>query len=272
MPFVQGSQSTIHYEQVGEGLDVVWVSGGGGLAEDWDPYQIPFFKDSFRNTTFDNRGIGTTTSDVPLPWTMEDFARDTAELIQAVCEPPVALVGLSLGGAIVQQVAIDFPHLVRCAIPMGTGAWSVEWGWDYQMAEVEFRRAGGRVEGMKALTDYAATAYPARVLGDRVLWPKLREELRAYFMTTSHEDTVISQWEPCALYDQRDRLPSCHVPLHVLAFNEDVQAPPQDGQEVAELAANGELHLFEGMGHCSIYGHTHELLNPFIKELIERYA
>ena len=33
---------------------------------------------------------------------MADFARDTADLIRAVCEAPVALVGLSLGGAIVQ--------------------------------------------------------------------------------------------------------------------------------------------------------------------------
>ena len=61
------------------------------------------------------------------------------------------------------------------------------------------------------------------------------------------------------------------MPLHVLAFAEDVQAPPQDGKEVAELAPKGEYHLFEGMGHCSIYGHTHDILNPFIKGIVERY-
>ena len=274
MPIVDGQDSTIHYEQVGDGPDIVWVSGGGGVAADWDPYQIPYFRDSFRNTTFDNRGIGTTSCTVPMPWTMADFARDTADLIRAVCDPPVALVGLSLGGAIVQQVAIDYPELVRCAIPMGTGAWSTEWGWDYQMAEVEFHRAGGRLEGMMALTHYAAMAYPARVLGDRELWPKLREELLPLFMkshATPEEDTVISQWEPCALYDQREQLKQCRVPMHVIAFEEDVQAPPQDGKEVAELAPNGEYHLFAGMGHCSIYGHTHDELNPFIKELVQRY-
>ena len=271
MPTIDSSQGAIHFEQVGEGPDIVWVSGGGGLADDWDPYQLPYFKHGFRNTTFDNRGIGTTQCASPLPWTMADFARDTAELIRAVCEPPVALVGLSLGGAIVQQVAIDYPELVRVAIPMGTGAWSVEWGWDYQMAEVEFHKAGGKLEGMMALTHYAAMAYPARVLGDRILWPKLREELLPLFETPSENDTVISQWEPCALYDQRDQLPRCQVPMHVLAFNEDVQAPPQDGLEVVELAGNAEYHLFDGMGHCSIYGHTQDILNPYIKELIERY-
>jgi pimeloyl-ACP methyl ester carboxylesterase len=59
--------------------------------------------------------------------------------------------------------------------------------------------------------------------------------------------------------------------MHVIAFEEDVQAPPQDGQEVADLAPNGEFHLFAGMGHCSIYGHTHDVLNPYIRELVERH-
>ena len=72
-------------------------------------------------------------------------------------------------------------------------------------------------------------------------------------------------------FDQRDRLPDCRVPLHAAASDQDVQAVPHDGEEVAALAPGAELHLFEGMGHCSIYGHTHDVLNPFIKGLVERY-
>jgi pimeloyl-ACP methyl ester carboxylesterase len=113
--------------------------------------------------------------------------------------------------------------------------------------------------------------YPARVLGDRELWPKLREGLKAWIDTGENEASLIPQWEACLRYDQTDRLPSCTVPMHVLAFTEDVQAPPQDAEELVELTPTAELHLFEGMGHCSIYGHTHDVLNPFIRDLIERY-
>ena len=148
MPLFQGSQATIHYEQSSEGPDIVWVSGAGGTAGSWTAYQLPFFKDAFRNTTFDCRGVGTTVSELPLPWSIEDFARDAAELIEGVCDPPVALVGLSFGAGIVQQVALDFPDLVRCAIAMGTGARSVGWTWDYSMAEIEWRKAGGRLAGV----------------------------------------------------------------------------------------------------------------------------
>jgi hypothetical protein len=40
---------------------------------------------------------------------------------------------------------------------------------------------------------------------------------------------------------------------------------------VADLAPNAEFHFFEGIGHCSIFGHAHDILNPRIKEIIERY-
>jgi pimeloyl-ACP methyl ester carboxylesterase len=271
MATLRGSEAILHYEQIGDGPDIVWVSGGGGLATDWMPYQIPFFSDAYRSTIFDNRGIGATTCELPLPWPLDSFARDTAELIEAVCTPPVALVGLSFGSAIVQQVALDRPDLLRCAIVMGTGARSVEWGWDYQAAEIEFRRAGGSLEGMMAVTHYAAMQYPARVLGDRELWPKLRAELSKWIDTGENEESLIPQWDACLRYDQRAQLPTCTVPMHVLAFMEDVQAPPQDAEELVDLTPTAELHLFEGMGHCSIYGHTHDVLNPYIRDLIERH-
>ena len=124
---------------------------------------------------------------------------------------------------------------------------------------------------MFAVTHYAAMLYPAKVLGDRVLWPKLRDELLAWADTPANEESLIPQWEACLLYDQMAALPECKIPMHVVAFSEDVQAPPQDGIELAELAGYGHYHEFAEMGHCSIYGHTLEILNPFIRQTLETY-
>lgn len=272
MSHVDGRLARIHYKQDGEGPDIVWVSGAGGTIDSWDAYQVPYFRDGFRNTTFDCRGVGGTTTDQPLPWDIADFAADVIDLIEAVCTPPVALIGLSFGGGIVQQVAIDRPDLLAVCIPMGTGAVSRGWTWDYQMAEIEWRRAGNRLDGMMAVTHYAAMYYPARVLGDPVLWPKLRDELLEYYETDTAEESLIAQWLPCVLFDQREQLPQVRVPMHVIAFDQDVQAVPQDNEEVAALVPGAELHMFEGMGHCSIYGHTQDIVNPFIKELVKRYV
>src|SRR4051812_33081742 len=106
MAFLKTGQSNLFYEQIGQGPDIVWVGGGGSMGRDWQRFQTPHFAPHFRNTTFDNRGIGQTACKAPMPWSMADFARDLATLVEQACTPPVALVGTSLGSAIVQQLAI----------------------------------------------------------------------------------------------------------------------------------------------------------------------
>ena len=76
MPLLEGSEATIAYEQSGQGPDLVWVAGGGSRGGDWRLFQTPFFDDRYRSTTFDARGIGDTTCDLPQPWPIEAFARD----------------------------------------------------------------------------------------------------------------------------------------------------------------------------------------------------
>jgi len=271
MPTFDGSSSSIHYQQTGSGPDLVWVGGGGTRGADWQRFQTPHFDRSFRSTVFDNRGIGETTCTAPPPWPLEAFANDLAELVTGVCRGPASFVGTSLGSAIVQQVAIDHPKLVRCAIVMGSGAWSTGWGWDYQEAEIEFRRRGGRLDGMMGVTHYASMLYPARALGDRELWPKLKSLMLEWMDSGENEGSLISQWDASLRFDQRALLASVKVPVHVIAFNEDVQAPPQDGEELARLIPNSELHVLNGMGHGSWYGHTHDEINAVIENILRRY-
>jgi pimeloyl-ACP methyl ester carboxylesterase len=64
---------------------------------------------------------------------------------------------------------------------------------------------------------------------------------------------------------------SVRVSVHVIAFEEDIEAPPQDGEEAARLIPGAELHLMPGMGHGSWYGHAQDILNPYIEELIRRH-
>ncbi|MEX2648524.1 MAG: alpha/beta hydrolase [Alphaproteobacteria bacterium] len=271
MPFIETAEATIFHEQSGAGPDLVWVGGGGTLGRDWRRFQTPYFDRGFRSTTFDNRGIGQTRSTRPQPWGLADFARDAASLVEDVCAPPVFWVGNSLGAAIIQQVVVDRPDLVRCAVVMGTGAWSAGWGWDYQDAEIAYRRAGGRLDGMMGVCHYAAMLYPARALGDRELWPRLRALLLEWMDSGENEASFIPQWEASLRYDQRAALARVRVPVHVIAFAEDVQAPPQDGEEMARLIPGATFDLLEGMGHASWFGHAHDRLNPFIESLLRRH-
>jgi pimeloyl-ACP methyl ester carboxylesterase len=271
MPIFTGSKSSIAYAQTGAGPDIVWVGGGGTMGRDWQRFQTPHFDPTFSSTVFDNRGIGDTVCEAPLPWPISDFSNDLAELVTDVCDGPVFFIGSSLGSAIVQELAIDHPHLVRAAIVMGSGAWSTGWGWDYQEAEIEFRKRGGNLDGMMGVAHYASMLYPARALGDRELWPKLKALMLEWMDSGENEDSLVSQWDASLRFDQRDRLHLVQVPVHVVSFAEDVQAPPQDGEELAGLIPSAEFHLLEGMGHGSWYGHAHERLNGYLEGILRRY-
>ena len=60
------------------------------------------------------------------------------------------------------------------------------------------------------------------------------------------------------------------MPLHVVGFAEDVQAPPQYGKRVADVAPTGVFHLLEGHGHCSLWSPMRaDEANATIREIID---
>lgn len=274
MPMLSATPTEIYYEQSGSGPDIVWVAGGGGLPEwTWCKWQLPHFS-GFRNTVFHNRGIGNTICEQPAPWTIADFARDTAALIEHVCDGPAIVVGKSMGAMITTQLALDRPDLVSLAIPMGTAGKSYGWIHDYMRAEIDLRKAGGSLTGLFAICHYAASLNPADELGDLESWEALKQQYAGFGAAegNQNERSLELQWDACDTFDCLEQLASCSVPLHVVGFGQDVQAPPNYGREVAELAPTGVFHLLEGHGHASLWGprRSHEV-NELVHEIIAEH-
>jgi len=173
MPFLDLPEAKLFYLQRGSGPDIVWIPGGDNVAADWED-QFRAFEGHYRNTSFDPRGAGATVSRRAPPWRIEDYTSDCAALIAAVCQPPVFVVGLSMGAKVVLQLALDHPALVRAAVAMGVSGRPVGFLEEWLQAEVEFRRQGGQLSRAFALCHYAAFMYPSEVLGDDELWAKVK--------------------------------------------------------------------------------------------------
>jgi pimeloyl-ACP methyl ester carboxylesterase len=202
---------------------------------------------------------------------MEQFARDCAAIIEAYCEPPVILSGLSMGALITQQVAIDFPHLVRLAIPMGTAAKITGFTRDWMEAEIAARRQGLFMTPEFSACHYAAFAYPAQALADGALWDKVKAAYTPRFADRDPE-MLIAQWQPCLDFDCSEGLKSCPVPIHAIAFDQDVQTPPSLVKRVADLALHGHYHELEGLGHVSLYRQAGDRVNAYLEQLIREHA
>ena len=77
-----------------------------------------------------------------------------------------------------------------------------------------------------------------------------------------------AQWQACLEYSAIEKLPNCKRPLHVIAFDQDMQTPPAKCKLVSEAAAEGYFHLLKGLGHCSIFRHKPEVVSDKIRKII----
>ncbi len=257
---------SLHWVRQGAGEDIVWCPGGDQTGEEWEE-QFGFFPD-YRCTSFDPRGAGRTVSHRPPPWPIATYADDLAGLIREVCAPPVVVVGLSMGALIVQEMVLSHPDLVRLGIAMGTSGAKGGFIREWEDAEVRFREAGGRLPADFALAHYALLMYPSEVLGDDALWERCRPVVEAAYGERDGA-MLAAQWQACLDYTAMDRLPHATRPLHVIAFEQDMQTPAARGRLVAEAAADGHFHLLEGMGHCSLFRHRPAAAAGKIREIIE---
>ena len=137
MPELQLPDVTLFHEQSGSGADILWLAAGDHPGHNWRRYQTPAFDDRYRSTTYDARGVGRTASGSPPPWPITTHAQDAIALIEAVCTPPVALIGLSMGSLIAVQVAHDRPDLVGCAIVTGTCVKKTGFIREWEQAEID---------------------------------------------------------------------------------------------------------------------------------------
>ena len=259
----------LFFEQADAGADIVWLAGGDMPGSSWHEFQLPAFRE-FRNTTWDARGVGQTRSRTPGPWPISVHAQDCIELIERCCQPPVYLVGLSMGSCIAQEISLTRPDLVKAALLMGACARKTGFIEQWERAEIALRRSGHELPPDFAVVHYALLMYPAAVLGDDELWARLRPIVaRDYGHRNPRE--LADQWQACLDYDSLERLPRCRVPLHVIAFSEDVQTPPQRGKLLADAAPDGHFHLLEGLGHCSAYGHKPDEVNQCLLGILQAY-
>lgn len=105
MPKIQSNGISLYYEIHGNGQPLLFIHGLGSSTRDWE-YQVLEFSKSYKVITFDLRGHGQ--SDKPAgPYSMGMFAMDTIGLLKTLEVDAPHVVGLSLGGGVVFQLAVD---------------------------------------------------------------------------------------------------------------------------------------------------------------------
>ena len=95
MPTLQLNDIGLYYEIIGEGAPLLFIHGLGSSIRDWEP-QVDFFAERYKVILFDVRGHGKS-SKPPGPYSIPQFAADTANLLEKLEVAPVHVVGISMG-------------------------------------------------------------------------------------------------------------------------------------------------------------------------------
>jgi len=119
MPQIRTADIMTHYESLGDGPTLLLVHGLGSSTRDWE-YQQPVLSDRFRTIAYDVRGHGRTTR-AHGPYSLAMFAADALELLDALGVGAVHVVGVSMGGMIGLQLALDAPARVRSLVLCNSG-------------------------------------------------------------------------------------------------------------------------------------------------------
>jgi len=238
MPKVRVNEIRMYYEVHGEGFPLVMIHGLSANLDWWEPRMVQEFSKRFMTVMFDNRGAGR--SDVSdARYTMRLFADDTAALMDALGISRAHVLGISMGGAIAQELVLNYPQkverLVLCSTYCG--------GPQLIRASEEVRRL--------LMTDRSAAARSAVTEGFVKNNPDVVQAVRQRVLRAPISDEAYRrQSNAISEFGSYDRLPQIRAPTLILCGRKDILVPPENGSVLAEAIPGAKLVYLERSGHA----------------------
>jgi 3-oxoadipate enol-lactonase len=244
VPFVRANGIDLYYELAGAGERLLFISGTGA-----DLRRSPRLTDgspfaAFELLQYDQRGLGQTA--VPEgPYTMQDYADDAADLLDAVGWDACAVLGVSFGGMVAQELAIRHPERVRRLVLACTSAGGAG-GASYPLHELVGLDVETSLDKRLQLLD---TRWDAAWRADN---PEMVAMLAEGFQLGREDggpgDGPLMQLEARRHHDTSERLAQIGCPTLVCGGRCDGLAPPANSEFLARTIPGAQLAFFDG-GH-----------------------
>ena len=227
---------------------VLWLQGLNAPAAAWT-VQLAHFGRTHRSIAPDQRGVGRSDSP-PGPYSTRRLAEDAVAALDACGVRRAHVVGLSLGGAAAQELALGFPERVRTLALIGTfpgpspraSALLQAWRALYPLAQA--------TPALREAWEKQAYAW---LFTDRFWRNQANVRAALRFAAAQPPQSVAGfqgQVDAALAHDARARLPSLRVPALVLHGALDQLAPVAGAEELAALIPGAVLQVVPGVGHA----------------------
>jgi 3-oxoadipate enol-lactonase len=218
---------------------VVFIHGLGGDHSMW-LYQVPAFAARFPTITIDLRGHGHSTRPAA-DFGVADMAADVVRLLRALGAERAHLVGLSLGGMVAQQFALDFP-LATASLVLADTLCGTPAGFESVMRDA-FRFI--EENGMAAVAQTRIT----NAFSDAVD-PTMRDYLIDR-VAQNDKAAYVRAARSAFGFSVCDRLAEITAPTLVVIGDQDRVTPPALSEDIAARIPGARLARIAGAGHIS---------------------
>ncbi|GAA2097119.1 alpha/beta hydrolase [Microlunatus panaciterrae] len=247
------------HTESGKGDPVILIMGLNASGAAWRPH-VDQWSRTFRCLAVDNRGAGE--SPAPLgPYTTAELADDYANLIRKLDLGVCRVVGISMGGAIAQELALRHPELVERLVLVATWAGADPYTRDI-LTLIDFVRS-------------SADEATFNMFLQTLVWTPDWFSSHDHDLTMARQvppsvgpDALAAQVQACLTHDTLDRLGGIAVPTLVTAGRLDRFVPIRLSRTVAEEIPGARLEIFDESGHVH---HWEELqrFNDYVEEWLK---
>jgi pimeloyl-ACP methyl ester carboxylesterase len=252
MAIARNGDVELHVETFGRDGDpaLVLVNGLGSqcinFAVEWCEL---FVAEGYRVIRFDNRDVGLSTKLDGVDYALADMAGDVLAVFDATGIEQAHVMGFSMGGMIVQRLAIDHPDrlLTMTSVMSRTG----EPGFGESAPEALAFLMGPPATSRDEYIDNHVAAIA--VYGSKPEWiddDETRARAAAAYDRCFYPAGTARQMMAVGRDGSRDEaLRSVTVPTLVMHGSRDTLIQPSGGQHTAEVIPNARYVEIDGMGH-----------------------
>ncbi len=252
MPYVEAEGRQLYAESFGNPDDppLLLVNGLTSQLLSWpEDFCLAFVDRGFFVIRFDNRDVGLSTIFTDGPdYTLSDMADDCVEVLAHFGFERAHVMGISMGGMIVQTLAIDHPEVVASMTSYASRTGNKDFG-------APTDEAFAALMGPEPTTrdEFIATAIAGKkIWGTADTWSEEEySEFRgACWDRGQPRGGGARQYAAITASGNREEaLSALDVPTLVIHGDADTLITPSGGQRTADVIPNAQYVEIEGMGH-----------------------
>ena len=234
----------IFYQLRGQGDPLVLLMGFGADGNTWEKH-LQVYENHFQCLVIDNRGVGKSGQPIG-PYTTAMMADDTAAVMNDAGISIAKIAGISMGGAIAQELALRHPDKVQCLVLIST------WPSFNKYATTVY-------ENLKKLRPVCSPQDFMELLQLWIFAPpfyqknlaELQEAQQAAATNQNPQsrEGFEGQLDSCISHNTVDRLNQIKVPSFITVGEMDIFTPPEFSKILNENIAGSEFVTFPEGGH-----------------------